>query len=132
MKTKTFASGKYACRTYYKTVGNGFETGFAFGGRTYFVGNFIHAKEATTWYNLMNREIYKFARKYTVGERFPASWFANFVKNHLYKTYYAYLDRLFARYNRDYQRACTRDIRRYQQMKKNYHWDTKKPFFKAA
>jgi hypothetical protein len=132
MKSKTYRYGKYSCKTYYKTVGNGFETGFVFGGKPVFVGNFIHANEAQRWFGIMNHEIRRFGRKYTVGHAFPAPWFMHFMKNHLYKFYYAYLDKLFARYNRDFHRAFTKDFKKYKQMKHRYWTHQKTPFLKAA
>jgi hypothetical protein len=132
MKTKTFSTGKISCRTYVKTVGHGWETGFVFNGRTLFVGNFIHQREATTWYATMNREISRFARKYTVGTRFPITWFANFVRNHLYKTYYQFLDRTFTRYNRTYNSAVASDIRKYQRLRKTWTSQKRTTFLKAA
>jgi hypothetical protein len=132
MKTKTFSTGKYNCRTYWKPAGNGWETGFIFNGRPLFVGNFIHKNEATTWYATMNREITRFARKYTVSHQFPVTWFTNFIRNHLYRTYYQFLDRVFTRYNRSYSTAVVRDIRKYQRLRKTWSAQKKAPFYKAA
>jgi hypothetical protein len=132
MKTKTYSTGKINCRTYCKPVGNGWETGFVFNGRPLFVGNFIHQREANTWYGIMNREISRFAKKYTVGTHFPVTWFTSFVRNHLYRTYYQFLDRIFTRYNRTYNTAVIRDIRKYQRLRKSWTSQKKTPFYKAA
>lgn len=130
MKTKNYSNGKYHFRSYYKTAGEGYEAGFYYGTTPVFVGNFIHSKEATQWYRIMNREISNFSKKYTVGATFPINWYLHFAKNHLYKCYYGYLDRIFARYNRDFATAFKRDEKKYYKMKKT--WGARKQFFKAA
>ncbi len=130
MKTKQYRSGKYTFRSYLKNVGEGFEVGFYFGHDPIFVGNFIHSKEANQWFGIMNRQIRQFSKKYTVGPKFPISWFTNFCKNHLYKCYYTYIDRLLARHNRTFETKFRKDVRKYNRMKRN--WSERRPFFKAA
>jgi len=120
MKTKSYSYGDWSWKTYLKKVGSGWETGFLFDGKPIFVGNFIYPQEASRWYALMNREISSFAKTYKVGSNFPAAWFKSFFSNHLYRFYYAYLDKLFAKYNRSYQAAVSRDVRRYKQFAKKF------------
>jgi hypothetical protein len=124
-KTHSYRYGKYSGKTFFKTAGQGYETSFVFDSKTVFVGNFIHVREARLWYALMCRELRKVSKRYASGAHFPASWFSHYVRNHLYKTYYAFLDRLFAKYNRDYSKACVKDLRRYQVLKKRYHHHVK-------
>lgn len=130
MKTKYYRNGKYSFHSYMKEAGVGWEVGFCYGHDVIFVGNFIHTKEAVQWYSLMNREIRKFSKKFTVGPKFPVSWYIHFAKNHLYKSYYGYLDRAFAQYQREYTSALKKDVRRYNKLKKN--WQFRSHFFKAA
>lgn len=130
MKTKSFGSGKFGCKTYFKTMGHGWETTCVVNGKTVFVGNFIHWNEAARWYATMNRTIRMFAKKFTVGENYPASWFTKFLGNHLYSCYYTYLDRVFAQHKGSYTRAFNKDLRKYKNLKKN--WDSRAPFYKAA
>lgn len=130
MKSKHYSNGKYQFRSYLKPVGKGWEVGFWQGSTPIFVGNFIHTKEANQWYGIMSRQIRQFSKKYTVGERFPLNWYLHFTSNHLYSCYYGFLDRLFARYNREFRTACKRDVKRYNRMKKN--WDTRRPLIRAA
>jgi hypothetical protein len=130
MKSKNYRNGKFHFHSTFKQVGEGWEVSFWQGKNSIFVGNFIHAKEATQWWSIMNREITQFSRKYAVGQKFPMSWYMHFAKNHLYNCYYGYLDRIFARYHRDYASALKKDVRKYQQLKKN--WVSKASFFKAA
>ena len=132
MKTKFYRSKGLTGRTYLKACGSGFETGFVLNGTPVFVGNFIHAKEATLWWNLLNREIRKFSKKYAVGTKFPLTWFRHFMAHHLYKTYYSFLDRLFARYSRSFERAVVKDMRKYQRIRKQWQASERTPFLKAA
>lgn len=130
MKSKTYRGGKTSGRSYCKNVGNGWEVGFVFGGRTTFVGNFIHSAEANQWYARMNREIRSFAKRYTVGTNCPKTWYAHFLSNHLYKTYYTVVNRNLAQHNRKYNRATTTDVRTYRRLNRN--WSNKTTFLKAA
>ena len=130
MKKKKYSNGKYKFTAYLKPAGEGWEVGFYSGEGQIFMGNFIHWKEASHWYTIMNTQIHDFSKKYTVGPMFPVSWYTHFAKNHLYKCYYAYLDKVFTGYNRSYETAFKKDVKKYNQMQKN--WTHKKPFFKAA
>ena len=132
MRTKSYRHGKSMGKTYLKSVGEGWETGFIFEGKAVFVGNFVHVKEATEWFSMLNREIRTFSKKYTVGNRFPATWFKHFMKNHLYMSYYSYLDRVFTKHNKNFHQAVVRDIRKYQQLKRNWSSRERMPFIKAA
>jgi len=122
MKTKTYRFGKISCKAYMKTMGNGYECGFHFGGDQTFVGNFIHAKEANQWWTLMNKEIRKFTGKYWVGETFPKTWYKNFLKHHLFKCYYNYLDKAFKTYNRSFTTAFNKDYRTYSRIRRQKDW----------
>ncbi len=132
MKTKVYRNKGVTGRATLKPCGNGFECAFTLNGNPVFVGNFIHAKEANLWWSLLNREIRMFSRKYSVGRTFPMSWYKHFISNHLYKTYYGFLDRLFTRYNRNFERAVTKDVRKYQRIRKQWHAKDRTPFLKAA
>ena len=131
-KSKAYRYGKSYGRAYYKTAGGGFECGFVFDGKLVFIGNFIHSREGQLWFALMNRELGSFSRKYAVGGKCPASWYSHFLGNHLYKCYYGFLDRLFARYNRDYHRAFSRDLRQYQRLRRGWRGARLHPALKAA
>ena len=120
MKTKSYRYGKVTCKAISKAVGKGWETTFYFDGKAIFVGNFIHTKEANLWWTFMNREITRFARKYTVGYKFPVSWVSHFLKSHLYKEYYVFLEKLFVGYHREYRKAFNKDFRHFNSTKKHY------------
>ena len=130
MKSKKYTHGKYNFTSYWKAVGEGWEVGFFYGRDPIFVGNFIHQSEATQWFKIMNREITSFSKKYPVGTKFPFAWYCNFIKNDLYKCYYGYLDRVFARYNRDFKKNVYSFQKKYSKMTKNWDRHECEPFFK--
>ena len=132
-KSKTYRYGKTVCKAICKTAGLGWEVSFFFDGKPLFVGNFVHQKEATAWYSVMNKELNQFSRRYTTGYKFPIAWFSHFLKNHLYTEYYGFLDKVFVTHQRDYSRALKKDYRKFKATKKNYTTvGVKKPFLKAA
>lgn len=120
MLTKTYSFGKFNFKTYFKTVGQGFEVSLYYGNKAYFVGNFIHKKEAMAWWKTFNTEINTFAKKYWCSEDTSAQWYCAFMANHLYKTYYSFLDKLFTQYNKNFKTAYANDVKKYNRMKKNF------------
>jgi hypothetical protein len=132
-KSKTYRYGKTVCKAHFKTAGLGWEVSFYFDGKPLFVGNFVHQKEATAWYTVMNKELNQFSRRYTIGYKFPIAWFSHFLKNHLYTEYYGFLDKVFVSHQRDYGKALKKDYRQFKATKKNYTTAVvKKPLLKAA
>jgi hypothetical protein len=132
MKTKTYRNGSFSCKGYCRDAGNGWEVGFYYGKKLIFVGNFIHQSEATRWYRLMNREVRTFSRRYTVGRTYPKAWFAKFLGAQLYRTYYAFLNKCFAKYSREFSRATTQNQRTYKRMTRQWRGTSRTPFLKAA
>lgn len=132
MKTKSYKYGPHRCKAYWKNVGRGYEIGFEFGNHPIFVGNFIHVKEATYWWNYMNKEIGSFAKKFGFGPNAPIAWYRQFFSSHLYKMYYSYLDREFTKYQKNYCKAWEKDEKRYKQFKKNWKSDEQFHFKKSA
>jgi hypothetical protein len=118
MKTKVYRNKNLVCRTYLKPVGNGWEAGFVVGGTPIFLGNFIHKPEAIRWYAVMNREIRLISRKFALGREVPITWFRHLVKNHLYKTYYAFVDRLLVRHRGEFNRGLVRDLRQFKKIRR--------------
>jgi hypothetical protein len=121
--TRTYKYGKHTCKAYKKPVGKGFEVGFTFGATQIFVGNFIHAKEATAWWGMMNNEVKRFSKRYGMTAKAPVGWYSKFLSHHIYKVYYNHLDKQFSKYQKGYTKAFRRDERQYTHMKR--HWPTK-------
>ena len=92
--------------------------GFTFAGEPLFVGNFIHAKEANEWYTKMNQEVAKFSKKYWITPKSPKTFYKKFLSNHLYKTYYAWVNKCLNKHNRDFTREFNKTERKYKQLKK--------------
>ncbi len=132
MTTNTYQYGKYNCRAYKKPCGHGFEVGFFFGGSQIFVGNFIHAKEANAWWSLMNLEIRKFGKRYALPKTASPAMFSKFLENHIYKIYYAYLDRQFVKYSRDFSQACRTYERKFTQQRRNWPTNVERVSFRKT
>lgn len=132
MKTKTYRSGTTTFRAYCKNVGNGFEVGFVTGTKTVFVGNFIQATEASRWYSTMNAEIRTFCKRFKVGTNAPKAWFTHFLSDTLYRKYYAFVNKAVTVHNRKYTTAVNKDIRKYNQLNRNWYPAEKGRFLKAA
>jgi hypothetical protein len=128
MKTKTYRYGKAAFKAYHRNVGQGFEVGLYFNRKPIFVGNFIHKKEALRWWGQMNREIKSFTKKYWITTNTNFDWYKKFFSNHLYKSYYTHLDKAFTKYTTTFQKAVTRDVKKYNQLKKNFKKTLKSTF----
>lgn len=132
MKSRQFRQGKHTYRAYCKPVGKGYEVGLTFGGNPLFLGNFIHSKEANSWYTQMNKEITKFSTKFWITSKAPKSFYKKFLANHLYKTYYAWLGRQMPKYANQFTRAYNKDVRKYKQLKKNWKPQEKVALRRAA
>ena len=132
MTTKSFGPKNLDCWTYWEVAGEGYEAGFVFKGKTLFVGNFIHRKEASEWYKKMNTEITKFSKTYTFGPKFPVSFFKKFITNHLYSSYYTYLDKKFTSYRNQYSKAVTQHQKKYKTLTKEWAPQERAAFYKAA
>jgi len=117
MKRHHYKLGNRKCAAYMKPVGVGYEVGFTCGRETIFVGNFVHQREATKWWGLMNKEMKTFTRRYRVGVEASWSWYSKFFSHHLYKCYYGFLDQQFTRYQTEFTRACKADVKKYKAYK---------------
>jgi hypothetical protein len=131
MKTY-YRYGKYTCHAYSKQVGHGYEVGFYFGKHQVFVGNFIHRQEATKWWSMLNKEVKTFTRRYKVGPEASFAWYSKFFSRHLYKCYYAWLDQQFGKYQRNFDKACRQDVRKYQTFKKRWTNKSEPYYLKKA
>lgn len=118
-KYKSYKCGPHSFKSYCKPVGKGYEVGFNYHGRNYFVGNFIHKAEATKWWATFNKEIQSFSKKFWVSNEMPFNWYCNFLSNHLYKCYYTWLDKMFMKYEVNFKKAYSKDYKKYMKMKKH-------------
>ena len=132
MKTTTYRFAGTTCKTQFKTVGQGWEVCVHMGGKNIFVGNFIHKAEATKWWGLMTREMKTFTRKYWIGNKTATTWYCTFLSNHLYKTYYKFLDKIFVNHNRTYTRSVNKGVRKYNTLRRGWTHNTRYTLTKAA
>lgn len=132
MKIRTYKNHKNTYKSYIKPIGKGFEVGFFSGGKTLFVGNFVHLWEANHWYSIMNREIKTFSKKFKVGKTFPATFFNNFIGHHLYERYYRFVNTCINTHTRLYKKQTNTFTKKYYRIKKQWTGGTQKPFLKVA
>ena len=116
-KTRNFRFYGHTFKSYCKPVGHGYEIGFTFEGKPLFVGNFIHKNEATKWWSYFNNEIRSFFNRYEFPQNGPTQWMTKFFSNYSYKCYYAWLDKNFYKYNREYTKAFKKDDLKYKRLK---------------
>jgi len=118
-KFKSYKYGPYTFKSYCKPVGQGWEVGFTYQNRNYFVGNFVHKTEATKWWTLFNKEIITFSKRFKCHQDMPFSWYCNFLSNHLYTCYYTWLDKMFNKHETTFKKAYNKDYKRYMKLKKH-------------
>lgn len=128
MKKKTFKYGPHKCKAYFKPAGKGYEVGFDFGGKTVFVGNFLYKKEANAWWAKMNAEFKTFTKRYGIAKTAPITFYAKFLSNHFYKTYYTFLDKQFTAYERNFNKAVNADVKKFKKIKSQKAWTPKEKF----
>jgi hypothetical protein len=131
-QTKTYKYGDLTFKTFLKPVGQGYEVSFYCGTKPYFVGNFVHKKEAMMWWGVFNREITTFAKKYWCSDDTPHQWYCHFMSNHLYKTYYKFLDKLFSQYKTTFNSAYFKDVKKYNKIKKTMSPTDKYEFYRKV
>jgi hypothetical protein len=119
-KNKIYKFGHNTLKCAFRPVGHGYEVCLTWDKKTIFVGNFVHKVEANRWWGVMNRELHHFTRTYWYNGKVTGTWYANFFANHIYATYYAWLDKAFTKYTKTYTRAFTRDAKKYRTMKRTW------------
>ena len=120
MKTTNYRFGGTTFKAQFRTVGQGWEVCVTWGKKTVFVGNFIHKAEAMKWWNTMNSEIRSFTNTYWIANKNATSWYATFFSNHLYKCYYKFLDKLFVKYNKTYSTQVSKNVKKYNTLRKGW------------
>lgn len=118
MKTKNYRFGNRTIKSYCKTAGSGWECGVVWNKKTIFVGNFIRRAEMTKWWSQMNTELTRFVRRHRIHTKTTNAFYGRYISNHLYKTYYTFLDRAFSKYNRTYKSALNKNVRTYKTMQR--------------
>lgn len=120
-KTKNYKFGKMTFKSYFKTVGNGFEVGLTFHGKPFFVGNFIHQAEATKWWNMMGTYCKKFFASHTYMPTASETWYCKYFGHFMYKNYYSFLDKEFTKYQKTYTKKTLQFSKHYKKFENLYH-----------
>ena len=76
----------------------------------------------------MNKELKTFTKRFGLTEKAPITFYRKFLSNHLYKTYYSYLDKQFAKYERSFNRELNSGKKQYSLLKKRKNWKAKEVF----
>ena len=78
--TKNFTWGDYTFKGYFIKAGTGFEIGYKFNNKNYFVSNFIDRSEATKWWMMSQKYMTAFCKNEFFSEMnttFLTSFFAS-------------------------------------------------------
>lgn len=117
-KFKNYQFGEMTFKAYCKPVGHGYEVGMTYKGKPVFVGNFVHKAEATLWWKNMGQCFKTFTTKYEYMPSASETWNCKFVSNYVYKFYYAWLDKAFSKYTKEYTKASAVDFKRYKKFER--------------
>jgi hypothetical protein len=118
MKTTNYHFAGITFKGYLRTAGQGFEVCVFHGKKNIFTGNFVHKVDAMKWWTTMNQEIRSFTKTYWIGNKNATTWYATFFSNHLYKCYYKFLDKVFVKHSKTYNHAVTKNVRKYNSLRK--------------
>jgi len=117
--TKTFTWGDFTFKVYFNKAGNGYEIGYKFNNKPYFVSNFIDKDEATRWWTMSQ----KFMTTFCKSEYFPnmnKAFFGSFMGNYLYTEYYGYLRGVIAKNYTGFNKNYKKDYARFTKFRNTY------------
>ncbi len=117
--TKTFYCGNFVFTGYYIKAGTGWEIGYKFNNKKYFVSNFVNQTEATKWWTMSQ----KFMANFCKTEYYPnmnVAFFGTFMGNYLYTQYYSYLKGVISKNYTYSQKIYKKDFAQYKKYKSTY------------
>jgi len=117
--TKTFTWGDFTFKGYFTKAGNGYEIGYKFNNKPYFVSNFIDKDEATRWWTMSQKYMTTFCK----SEYFPnmnKAFFGSFMGNYLYTNYYGYLRGVMAKNYTSFNKNYKKDYARFTKYRSTY------------
>ena len=117
--TKNFTWGDHTFKGYFIKAGTGFEIGYKFNNKNYFVSNFIDRSEASKWWMMSQKHMTTFCKNDFSSEMnttFLTSFFASYMKNH----YYNFLKTVIAK-NHDFSmKSYKKDFARYSKLSRTF------------
>lgn len=117
--TKSFYCGDYAITGYYVKAGQGWEIGYKFNNKTYFVSNFVNQAEAAKWWTTSQKYMATFCKT----EFYPGmnkAFFGSFFGNYLYTQYYSFLKGIIAKNYTHSQKYYKKDFAQYKKYQSTY------------
>lgn len=120
MSKGSYKFGPMHFKTYFKSVGHGYEVGVTHSGKTVFVGNFVHMHEAKQWFKVMQGHLNTFCKSHDFVPTASESWYCKFLGAYLYKPYYAWLDKAFAKHTKTYTKEYFKGVKQYKGFEKAY------------
>ena len=118
--TKTFQCGNYTFKGYFVKAGTGWEIGYKFNNKTYFVSNFIDQAEAKQWWTLSQKWMHTFC-KTEVYPTMNKAFFGTFMGNFLYTHYYNFLKGVISKNYTASAKVYKKDFATYKKHKNNYY-----------
>ena len=117
--TKTFHCGDFNFKGYFIKAGAGWEIGYKFNNKNYFVSNFIDHAEATKWWSLSQKAVTTFCKT----EYYPnmnKAFFGNFMGNFLYTHYYNFLRGVITKHYHVSHKSYKKDFAQYKKYKSHF------------
>ncbi len=117
--TKTFYCGDITFKGYFVKAGNGWEIGYKFNNKNYFVSNFIDQTEATKWWALSQKWVSTFCKT----EYYPnlnKAFFGSFMGNYMYTQYYNFLKGIISKNYQFSNKSYKKDFAQYKKFKSTY------------
>lgn len=118
--TKTFHCGDFTFKGYFVKAGTGWEIGYRFNNKTYFVSNFIDHAEAKRWWALSQKEVRTFCKNEyypTMNKVFFGSYLGNFLYTHYYNFLRVVISANYQASHKSYRKDVVRHTKQYRKFR---------------
>jgi len=120
MAKTQYKFGALHFKPYFKACGNGWEVGVTCAGKNVFMGNFVHQFEAREWWKVMHKHLDTFCKTHDYVPTASNTWYFKFLGAYLYKPYYSWLDKTFAKHTKTYTKEYSKGVKQYKNYEKTY------------